>query len=284
MQLNAAPDRSGRGVLEVRVATNDQLQGFDGLLADHHYLGAGRPVGDYLRQVVLRDQQPVALLVGGPVCYALKDRDRWISWSATQRLERLKLIVRNRRFLVLAGKGQSPNRPGAHAHGAGAPGRATGDRRDRALCHHPQAAAAPPPESAAQERHALPSSARLRHVLSSAHPDGPRSVCEPAQRLVAAPRRDVARRAGPGRQNHHRRSAALPARAHARVIVEKGGEYLFQIKGNQPNLLNAAQGLDALQDTPFLPTANPDTAACKRGGSTPSTPNRSPQTSPLPER
>src|SRR5580765_5900905 len=93
----------------VRVPSADELGWFDGLLADHHYLGAGRPVGDYLRQVVERDGQAVALLVWGPACYALKDRDQWISWSTVQRLERLKLIVQNRRFLVLADKGQSPN-------------------------------------------------------------------------------------------------------------------------------------------------------------------------------
>jgi hypothetical protein len=78
-------------------------------LADHHYLWAGQPVGDYLRQIVMQDGQPVALLVWGPACYALKDRDRWICWSANQRIERLKLVVQNRRFLVLADKGQSPN-------------------------------------------------------------------------------------------------------------------------------------------------------------------------------
>jgi len=95
--------------VNVRVASDAELVWFDGLLADKHYLGAGRPVGDYLRQVVEVDGKAVALLVWGPACYALKDRDRWISWSTVQRLERLKLIVQNRRFLVLADKGQSPN-------------------------------------------------------------------------------------------------------------------------------------------------------------------------------
>jgi hypothetical protein len=55
------------------------------------------------------DGKPVALLVWGPACYALKDRDLWISWSACQRVERLKLIVQNRRFLLLTPKGQAPN-------------------------------------------------------------------------------------------------------------------------------------------------------------------------------
>jgi hypothetical protein len=93
----------------VRVALPAEAAAFDAQLASHHYLGAGRPVGDYLRQFVERDGVPVALLVWGPSGYALKDRDRWIGWSAPQRVSRLKLIVQNRRFLVLSPKGQSPN-------------------------------------------------------------------------------------------------------------------------------------------------------------------------------
>ncbi|MEO8429211.1 MAG: Druantia anti-phage system protein DruA, partial [Verrucomicrobiota bacterium] len=93
----------------VGLPTKDEIEWFDGLLADHHYLGAGRPVGDYLRQVVKLEGKPVALLVWGPACYALKDRDLWISWSVPQRVERLKLIVQNRRFLLLTPKGESPN-------------------------------------------------------------------------------------------------------------------------------------------------------------------------------
>ena len=98
-----------RDSVSVRVASDTELAWFDGLLADKHYLGAGRAVGDYLRQVVEVEGKAVALLVWGPACYALKDRDQWICWSAVQRLERLKLVVQNRRFLVLADKGQSPN-------------------------------------------------------------------------------------------------------------------------------------------------------------------------------
>ena len=98
-----------RGSVNVRIASDAEWAWFDGLLADKHYLGAGRAVGDYLRQVVEVDGKAVALLVWGPACYALKDRDQWISWSTVQRLERLKLIVQNRRFLVLGDKGQSPN-------------------------------------------------------------------------------------------------------------------------------------------------------------------------------
>jgi len=93
----------------VRVARAEEQAWFDQQLSEHHYLGAGRSVGDYLRQVVEVRGKIAALLVWGPACYALKDRDKWIGWSATQRVERLKLIVQNRRYLLLKPKGSEPN-------------------------------------------------------------------------------------------------------------------------------------------------------------------------------
>ena len=71
-------------------------------------------------------------------------------------------------------------------------------------------------------------------------------------------------------------------RKTARVMVEKGGDYLLQIKGNQPNLLKLAQGLDALGDTPFLPRPKPATDASKSGTCTPSPSNRSRPVFPTP--
>lgn len=108
-QTDQVDSESTRQIVNVRVPPEAEVPWFDGVLADKHYLGAGRPVGDYMRQIVEVDGKAVALLVWGPACYALKDRDKWISWSTVQRLERLKLVVQNRRFLVLAEKGQSPN-------------------------------------------------------------------------------------------------------------------------------------------------------------------------------
>lgn len=95
--------------LEVRIATAEEIPWFDAQLGEHHYLGAGRAIGDYLRQVVAWKGKPVALLVWGPACYALKDRDQWIGWSAIQRVQRLKLVVQNRRFLLLTPKGSACN-------------------------------------------------------------------------------------------------------------------------------------------------------------------------------
>ena len=66
------------GAATVRVAGAAEVAWFDSQLAERHYLGAGRSVGDYLRQIVTVRGQVAALLVWGPACYALKDRDRWI--------------------------------------------------------------------------------------------------------------------------------------------------------------------------------------------------------------
>ncbi len=100
---------ASRGELTVEVVAAPDIAWFDEQLAERHYLGAGRPVSDYLRQVVRVRGAPAALLVWGPACDALKDRDRWLGWSAPQRVERLELSVQNRRFLVLADKQAAPN-------------------------------------------------------------------------------------------------------------------------------------------------------------------------------
>lgn len=455
----------------VRVACGDEVRWFDGVLADHHYLGAGRSVGDYLRQVVELDGKPVALLVWGPACYALKDRDLWISWSASQRLERLKLIVQNRRFLVLAAKGQSPNLA-SQAMGAAlralpeqwreqfgyrpllaesftdpeayagtcykasnweAVGYSAGYSRHRADFYIPNQrpkrlwlrplvadarqrlrsvqlpedcqaglVAAPSgtlPVNAEQLGSLLdvfrkgpdPREANTRYrigpvltLIAMALLAGRREIAEiarfattlsqPQRRRLCLPLKKGTRafhevpgygvfyqvltrmdpeafaallnhwlqtRAGTlpqalamdgkmirdhiglltlaqhedgapqavsvydqkeGTPRCEQTAAAallkkLPSldgkmitadplhcqRGQARTIVEKGGEYLVQIKGNQPNLLQQAVALDGLKDTPFLPTPNRATDASRPGACTPSTSSRSQPTSLSPE-
>jgi hypothetical protein len=465
------PNQTKVPVIAVRVPRIEEVKWFDQQLAAQHYLGAGRAVGDYLRQVVERQGQPVALLVWGPACYALKDRDRWISWSAPQRVERLKLIVQNRRFLVLAAKGESPNLA-SQAMGAAlralpeqwrkhfgyrpllaesftdpeayagtcykasnweAVGHSAGYSRQRADFYVPndrpkrlwmyalaagarqQLRAVQVPEDCragllAPPSGALPVNAKqmgsLLEVFRKA-PDprdkntryriglvltliamallaGRREIAEiarfattltqPQRRQLGLPLKkdtrafyevpgysvfyQVLTRLDPeafaSRLNDwlQSRSGTLPQalaldgkmirdhiglltlaqhedgapqavavydqkegtprceqttaaalleklpaldgkiitadplhcqRQLARSIVEKGGDYLFQIKGNQPNLLKVAQSLDAVPGTPFLPTATPATAALSSGNSTPLPSNPSPPTSLLPE-
>jgi len=60
-------------------------------------------------------------------------------------------------------------------------------------------------------------------------------------------------------------------RQTARTVVEKGGDYLLQIKANQPRLFKQGRALDRLPDTPFLSTPKLDT-----GESIPATSTLSP--------
>lgn len=448
--------------IAVRLASEEQKQWFDERLGQHHYLGAGQPVGDYLRQIVEQNGQPVALLVWGPACYALKDRDLWISWSVPQRIERLKLIVQNRRFLVLTPKGQAPNLasqalgaalralPGQWLERFGyrpllaesftdpeayagtcykatnwqAVGMSAGYSRHRAdfyvcndrpkrlwlyqldpqACHHLRAVELPQDCQAglvAAPSGVLPVHAEQMDSLLELFRKAPdprdtntRYRTGPVLTLITmallAGRREIAaiarfaktlthpqrRRLGlplkkgtrafyqvPGYDVFYQmltrmdpeafaqllsqwllqRAGALPQalaldgkmirdhiglltlaqhedgapqaiavydqkegtqrcelsaagalleklpsldgkmitadplhcqRNHARQIVEKGGDYLLQIKGNQPNLLHQAQGYDALAHTPFFNKPNPDTDASKPDASTPSQSNR----------
>lgn len=90
-----------KNALSVMVVTSAKdIARFDKLLGEEHYLGKGRPVGDFIRQVVLRDRQWVGFFTWGASSYALQDRDEWIGWTPTLRAARLKLIVQNRRFLI----------------------------------------------------------------------------------------------------------------------------------------------------------------------------------------
>jgi hypothetical protein len=95
--------------IEMRVVGKDEQGRFDKLMGDYHYLGTGRPVGDFLRQAAVCDGHWVGLLAWGSASYALKDRDEWIGWTPTLRAERLKLVIQNRRFLIPGKKGHQPN-------------------------------------------------------------------------------------------------------------------------------------------------------------------------------
>ncbi len=95
--------------LEIRVIGAKEYKRFDSLLGRYHYLGESRPVGDAMRMVAQVDGEWVGLLMWGSAAYRLKHRDEFIGWTATQRAQRQKLIVQNRRFLLLVERGEHPN-------------------------------------------------------------------------------------------------------------------------------------------------------------------------------
>jgi hypothetical protein len=68
----------------------------------YHYLGYRSRVGQNLQYWVYDcRRRPVACVVFGAAAWQCAARDRWIGWSATQRTQRLGLIVNNTRFLIL---------------------------------------------------------------------------------------------------------------------------------------------------------------------------------------
>ena len=107
--MKAGKDPSLKAGLEVRVVQEKELERFERLLRRHHYLGESASVGEMLRQVVIRDGKWVALLLWGPAALKLRDREQWIGWNRTMAMERLKLVVQNRRFLLLHDRGKEPN-------------------------------------------------------------------------------------------------------------------------------------------------------------------------------
>lgn len=74
---------------------------FSQLLAQHHYLGYCRPVGEHLKYLAWAQGRPIACLAWSSAPHHLGARDRFIGWSPEQRLGNLHLIAYNTRFLIV---------------------------------------------------------------------------------------------------------------------------------------------------------------------------------------
>ncbi len=103
-------EAKGGKSLIIRVIGAREAKRFDELLGRYHYLGEGRPAGDTMRMVAEIQGEWVGLLMWGAAAYRLKPRDTYIGWTPTQCAERQKLVVQNRRFLLLGERGEHPNR------------------------------------------------------------------------------------------------------------------------------------------------------------------------------
>ena len=91
------------------INTKKDIARFTKLAKEFHYMGEGCPAGDTLRMVVIANGEWIALLLWGSACYRLKHRDDWIGWTPQQRATRQKLVVQNRRFVLLTQPGEHPN-------------------------------------------------------------------------------------------------------------------------------------------------------------------------------
>lgn len=73
----------------------------DALVAQFHYLGYARPVGEHLKYLAFAKGRLVACLTWSSAPRHIGCRDRFIGWNAQLRQKNLHLLAYNTRFLVL---------------------------------------------------------------------------------------------------------------------------------------------------------------------------------------
>jgi hypothetical protein len=90
------------GPLEMRqVRRTPEEALFNSLLQQHHYLGYSQPVGEHLKYLVLAHGRPVACFAWCSAPRHLGSRDRFIGWEQPARLQNIRLLAYNTRFLIL---------------------------------------------------------------------------------------------------------------------------------------------------------------------------------------
>ena len=88
--------------VQVRAAQADETARCEQELAAHHYLPVAQVAGDRGWQVAECDGRWVAVLLWRAAAKRLKARESWIGWDPRTRAERLKLVVQQARFCLLA--------------------------------------------------------------------------------------------------------------------------------------------------------------------------------------
>jgi hypothetical protein len=73
----------------------------DGLLAQFHYLGYAKPVGEHLKFLAFAHGRPLACFTWSSAPRHIGCRDRYIGWDAQRRRKNMHLLAYNTRFLVL---------------------------------------------------------------------------------------------------------------------------------------------------------------------------------------
>ncbi len=84
-----------------QVRHTDEEGLFQSLLAEHHYLGYTRPVGEHLKYLVFAEERPIACLAWSSAARHLAPRDRFIGWPTVARRANLRFLAYNSRFLIL---------------------------------------------------------------------------------------------------------------------------------------------------------------------------------------
>ena len=100
---NVSPDEQHvleHGYVLPLTSANDVAQ-CDEALRQHHYLGGVTLVGEHARYAFVYRGRWLALATWSSAAFHLKDRDRFIGWSAEQCARRRSLLASNSRLLVM---------------------------------------------------------------------------------------------------------------------------------------------------------------------------------------
>src|SRR5260370_6838663 len=87
--------------LNTRPVRSDEVQRFNQLMAEHHYLKDGQLVGEHLRYVAEYGEQWLALAAWSAPALHIKARDRFIGCPAEQRRTPLPPLLHNSPLLLL---------------------------------------------------------------------------------------------------------------------------------------------------------------------------------------
>jgi hypothetical protein len=87
--------------LTVRPVRSHEVERFDRLIVEHHYLKNARVVGEHVRYVATYQGQWLGLATWSAPALHLKPRDAFIGWTEEQRRVRLPLLANNSRLLIL---------------------------------------------------------------------------------------------------------------------------------------------------------------------------------------
>jgi hypothetical protein len=89
-----------RGLQLIEVATEDDLKVWNELMMGEHPLHQCRLVGRQLRYLVASEHGWLGAIGFGSAALYLEDRDEWIGWTASQRMEHLPRVLNMNRFLI----------------------------------------------------------------------------------------------------------------------------------------------------------------------------------------
>jgi hypothetical protein len=86
-------------IRQVRRTPEEKL--FGSLMESHHYLAYTQPVGEHLKHIIYAQGTPIACMAWSSAPRHLGPRDRYIGWTKEQRLENVRFLAYNTRFLIL---------------------------------------------------------------------------------------------------------------------------------------------------------------------------------------